>query len=287
MRFIIIDDDIGIRKIIKNIIEQNALGIVIAESGDGREAEKLIIDMPADIVIIDLLLPGKDGIEIITKAMQHDHAPRFIMISESDSQPMITQAYQAGIEFFIHKPINVHEIVTVIKKVEESSNLRKFVTLISQTTARYAPNMHQNSPGTVDGGEIKKNKINKIFSELGILGDAGAKNIYQATLLIEKHVQQSEQYQLADIYVQLAQQLGLDVKTIEQRVRRTVTKALQNIATMGAEDYYNDKFQLYSTALFDFKEVRQEMNFVQSKSTYHGKINIKKFAEGLLFLVVE
>ena len=287
MRFIIIDDDIGIRKIIKNIIEQNALGIVIAESGDGHEAERLIIDMQADIVIMDLLLPGQDGIEIITKAMQHDHVPRFIMISESDSQPMITQAYQAGIEFFIHKPINVHEIVSVIKKVEESSNLKKFVTLISQTTARYAPKMNQNLQDSADREEIKKNKINKIFSELGILGDAGAKNVYQAALLVEKYVQESEPYQLADIYVQLAQRLGLDVKTIEQRVRRTVTKALQNIANIGAEDYYNDKFQLYSTALFDFKEVRQEMNFVQSKSAYHGKINIKKFIEGLLFLVVE
>lgn len=287
MRFVIIDDDISIRRIIKNIIEQYKLGIVIAESGDGYEAEKLITDMPIDIVIIDLLLPGQDGVEIVTKVLQQDIATKFIMISESDSQPMITQAYQAGIEFFIHKPINVHEIVSVIKKVEESSNLKKFVNLISQTTARYAPKTNKNPADGISQEEIKKNRINKIFSEIGILGDAGAKNIYQAALIIEKHMLNCDQYQLADVYGQLTQQLGMDVKTIEQRVRRTVTKALQNVASMGVEDYYNDKFQSYSTSLFDFKEVRQEMSFIQSKSSYHGKINIKKFIEGLLFLAIE
>jgi len=67
-------------------------------------------------------------------------------------------------------------------------------------------------------------------------------------------------------------------------VRRAITKALQNLANIGVESYHNDKFQTYSTALFDFSEVRQEMNFVQGKSPYRGKINVKKFIEGLLFL---
>jgi two-component system response regulator YcbB len=67
----------------------------------------------------------------------------------------------------------------------------------------------------------------------------------------------------------MAQDAGQDVKTIEQRVRRAIAKALQNLASLGIEDYHNDRFQMYSTALFDFSEVRQEMNFVQGKSPYH------------------
>ncbi|MBC8015855.1 MAG: DNA-binding domain-containing protein, partial [Sporomusaceae bacterium] len=43
-------------------------------------------------------------------------------------------------------------------------------------------------------------------------------------------------------------------------------------------------FQSYSSSLFDFKEVRQEMNSIQGKSQYRGKINVKKFIEGLLFI---
>jgi two-component system response regulator YcbB len=69
--------------------------------------------------------------------------------------------------------------------------------------------------------------------------------------------------------------------------RRAIAKAMQNVANMGIEDYHNDKFEVYSGALFDFKEIRQEMAFIQGKGTYHGKINIKKFLEGLLFLAAE
>ena len=56
------------------------------------------------------------------------------------------------------------------------------------------------------------------------------------------------------------------------------------MANLGVEDYHNDKFQLYSTALFDFQEIRQTMEFIKHKSNYSGKINVKKFLSGLLFL---
>ena len=56
------------------------------------------------------------------------------------------------------------------------------------------------------------------------------------------------------------------------------------LAALGIEDFYNDKFQEYNNVLFDFQQVRQEMTFLQEKSPYRGKINIRKFIEGLLFL---
>ena len=98
---------------------------------------------------------------------------------------------------------------------------------------------------------------------------------------------QGSSYQLAEVYTRLAGSVEKEAKTIEQRVRRAITKALQNVASMGVEDYYNERFQTYSTALFDFKEVRQEMDYSNGKSCYRGKINVKKFIEGTLFIANE
>ncbi|NLX87429.1 MAG: hypothetical protein GXY97_09840, partial [Clostridiales bacterium] len=42
------------------------------------------------------------------------------------------------------------------------------------------------------------------------------------------------------------------------------------------------KFTRYSTSLFDFKEVKQEMDLLRERSCYHGKINVKKFLEGIV-----
>lgn len=283
MRFVVVDDDVSVRRIIRNIIEQNDLGTVVAESADGLEAEKLIAECRPDIGVIDLLLPGQDGVELIRKLRDLQPPISFVMISESSSQPMITQAYQHGIEFYIHKPVNVSEMVTVINRVRESRNLKKTMSLISQATAQYAAPADA-APPTARNHE--RNVLNKVFSDLGILGEAGAKSIYQMAKLLagSGRLTEDSPYQLNEIYQQMAQDAGQDVKTIEQRVRRAIAKALQNLANLGSEDYHNDRFQTYSTALYDFSEVRQEMNFVQGKSPYHGKINVKKFVEGLMFL---
>lgn len=281
-RIIIVDDDVSVRKIVRNIIEQNGLGTVVAECADGLAAEKLIAECRPDIAVVDLLLPGQDGVELIKKLADLQPPVSFIMISESSSQPMITQAYQHGIEFYIHKPVNVLEIVTVVNRVKESRKLKQAMTLISQATAQYAAPAAAAPPDR----SREKNVIYKVFSDLGILGEAGAKSIYHMAQLLagSGRLTADSPYQLNEIYLRMAQDAGQDTKTIEQRVRRAIAKALQNLANIGVEDYHNDRFQTYSTALFDFSEVRQEMTFVQGKSPYHGKINVKKFVEGLVFL---
>jgi two-component system, response regulator YcbB len=284
LRFMIIDDDISIRKIIQNIIRDYELGIVIAECSDGSQALDTVHEFQPDIVFVDLLLPGEDGIEIIKKLRAFCPTISFIMISQASSEPVITQAYQCGVEFYIHKPINVLEIVSVINKVKESRDLRKFMSLIYQTTAPYS-----NPPPTVDSDTTQQKRIYKVFSDLGIIGEVGAKDIFQMTQLIQpaKGELSSVTYQLYEVYHQLSLKINQDAKTIEQRVRRAIAKALQNVANLGVDDYYNEKFQAYSSALFDFKEVRLEIDYINGKSQYRGKINVRKFIEGLIFIASE
>ncbi|MCE5286862.1 MAG: response regulator [Pelosinus sp.] len=287
MRLVIIDDDAVVRKIISNIVEKYELGTIVAECADGLRAEQVITEYQPEIALVDLLLPGQDGVKLITSLKQLGADTSFIMISQSSSQDMITEAYKNGIDFYIHKPINVLEFVSVFKKVEESRRLRAAMSLISQTTALY--NKPSVKKPEVETNTDKRAKIFRIFSELGIIGEAGVENIYHLILEIEKRISADakKSYHLHEIYQRISETAGQDVKTIEQRVRRTLAKALHNMATTGIDDYYNDKFQQYSGTLFEFKEVRQEMAFIQGKSTYRGKLNIRKFLESIIFLANE
>lgn len=281
--FIIVDDDIGIRKIIENIIEKHELGIVIAECEEGEQAEPLICEHQPDIVFIDLLLPGRNGIQIINAVRSLCTDTAFIMISQANSEKLVTQAYQSGIEFFIHKPINVLEIVFIVNKVLDNRSIRQAMSQICKTTSQYSTS----SPTIVnkDYKNIQKKKIYKIFSELGILGEKGTQDIFKMVQLVEKYIHEDGiDYHLSQIFQLIALQTNQDIRTIEQRVRRTIAKALENTANIGIEDYYNERFETYNSSLFDFKEVRMEMDFINQKSKYHGKVNVKKFLEGLLFI---
>lgn len=281
-RFVIIDDDVSIRRILGKIIKQNELGIVIDECDDGMKGEKMIREYQPDIALIDLLMPGQDGVELIDKVSGVAPNTSFIMVSQATSEPLITKAYESGIEFFIHKPINFLETISIINKVIESRKLKQIMSLMHQTISQYSSVPVLATEGLKDR---KKTSIYKVFSDIGIIGEAGVKDIYQMVQLIVQQGPGNKSYHLRDIYLQMSAGSEQDAKAIEQRVRRATTKGIQNIANLGIEDYYNEIFQSRSSSLFDFKEVRQEMNFIQGKSSYRGKINVKKFIEGLLFIV--
>ena len=280
-RFVIIDDDASIRRILQKIIQQNNLGIVIDECDDGIKGEKIIREYQPDIALVDLLMPGQDGVELIDKVSSKAPNTSFIMVSQATSEQLITKAYESGIEFFIHKPINILETVSVINKVIESRKLKQIMSLMHQTIAQYssAPILAEEG-----GKDVQKARIYKVFSDLGIIGETGVKDIYRMVQIIVQQGSESKSYQLRDVYLLMSAGIEQDAKAIEQRVRRATAKGLHNIANLGIDDYYNEFFQSYSSSLFDFKEVRQEMNSIQGKSQYRGKINVKKFIEGMLFI---
>jgi two-component system response regulator YcbB len=72
-------------------------------------------------------------------------------------------------------------------------------------------------------------------------------------------------------------------KTLEQKIRRTATVGMINIANIGIEDYMNEIFTEYSNGLYNFEQVKIEMDFIRRKSKKRGKINIKKFIDGIVY----
>ncbi|MGE5631571.1 MAG: DNA-binding domain-containing protein [Caulobacteraceae bacterium] len=289
--FIVIDDDITVRSVISRIIEQYNLGEVITEAGDGIIGEDVILRHKPDIVIIDLLLPKQDGISIVKKTKLLGARSMFVMLSQVSDKDMIAKAYEYGIEFFINKPINVIEVVNVIKKVKEYMTLKKTFEAIESTAMALGRNDARFSEKKTDS---TKKMMNQIMADLGILGDLGGRDILNTCMMIleDKVLSETlEEVQLSDLLRKLQNRYNTeshnftsDVKAIEMRMRRTVSKAMKNIAAMGIEDFSNDKFSLYSSSLFDYADIKAEMDYIRGKNKYSGKVNIKSFIRRLMVL---
>ncbi|KXG78823.1 Chemotaxis protein CheY [Fervidicola ferrireducens] len=282
-RIIVVDDDRAVRRMLTGIIENNGLGEVIAEAGDGEEAERKIIALNPDIALIDLLLPSKDGIEVIRESREKGVTTYFIMISQVEAQDMISKAYEAGIEFFVHKPINVTETVNVISKVEEMIKLKTTFMKIKETVSGL---------GMLERFDINKpemTKIDLLLAELGILGETGSEDIkvlvenFDRVKKTTSNLQEIYRF-LQEYYMKTGRKKSSDLKAIEMRIRRAITKALGNIASMGMEDFDGEQFLRYASVLFEFKEVKKQMDFLRGKTSEGGKINVKKFLEGIAFL---
>lgn len=290
--FVVIDDDRTVRSVISKIISQYCLGDVCAEADNGLLGEELILRHKPDIVIIDLLLPLQDGIAIIKKIKSLNIRTVFIMLSQVSDKDMIAKAYEYGIEFFISKPINVIEVVNVIKKVKEYLAMKKTFEAIESTAMTLGIGYSDNKTQKLDNA---KRVLNQIMADLGILGDLGSKDIINIiTMLFEDSnlSEALEEIQLSELLKLLLSRYSSegrgftgDFKAIEMRIRRTVGKAMKNIAAMGIEDFSNEKFDLYGSSLFDYADVKAEMDYIRGKARHSGRVNIKSFIKRLMVMV--
>ena len=81
---------------------------------------------------------------------------------------------------------------------------------------------------------------------------------------------------------ELCSQFSDTPKSLEQRIRRAATSGLVNLANLGIEDYANDIFLEYANTLYNFEQVKKEMDCIRGKSTVHGKVFMKKFLNALV-----
>lgn len=282
--FLIIDDDINVVKMLSSLIKKNNLGKIVEELNSGEHAVDEILFYNPDILLIDYLLPSMDGVEIVKIIRSKGYTGKVIMISQVEDEPMISNAYNTGVLFFISKPINSIEVVNVIKNVSHALELERSLSAIKSALSIV------NNVSTPDVIEDTSNRIESILNNLGIIGDAGAKDLINVIQKVyDYNKTYSSNYKLQDIYIKIVadrlddeESLSRRTKALEQRIRRTIQKALSNIAELGVEDYYNPTYMEYSNLLFDFKQVRQEMKYIENPRVERGRINIKKFIEGVV-----
>ncbi|SCZ77883.1 response regulator [Acidaminobacter hydrogenoformans] len=283
--FMVIDDDPSVRVMLKQIIEKNKLGKVVADLSAGTHGAEEILFYNPDVVLIDYLLPGMDGVAVMEAALRQGYKGKFIMISQVEDEPMVSKAYTAGIVFFIGKPVNRIEVINVIRGVAHNLELERSMSLI-QNALQFMGGAQPKTQMSAQPQDANA-KLSAVFSDLGIVGDSGCKDLSRLVLRIHQTAA-SGSYQLQEIYKEIAEaeaeQEGgsVNARTVEQRIRRTIQKALANMAALGQEDPYNTKFTEYGTLLFDFPQVRQEMKYLDGRSKERGKISIKKFVEGVV-----
>ena len=277
MKIFIIEDDISVIGVLEDIVEGSGLGSLCGDTGDGPPDLNQILSLNPDLILIDLLMPGKDGIQIVRELKERGCGAKFIMISQVSAKEMIAKAYTAGVEFFIQKPINLIEVRQVISNVKSQiENERALKTIQSVFAGREA------TASRPDPAQLRRRKLTHILSQLGMAGEKGSKDITDLCLILLEEGGNVSQMGVSA----LCARLPGPPKSTEQRIRRAVERGLGHIASLGLEDYNNEYFLRYASRLFPFHEVRAEMAFQQGKGP-RGRASLKKFLDGLNILVEE
>jgi two-component system response regulator YcbB len=292
MRFMLVDDDEAIRSMLSEIIEDYDLGKVIAEAENGLDVDNQLLTMKnIDILIIDMLMPLRDGIQTV-KNIKDQFNGKIIMLSQVEDKELVGNAYSLGVDYYITKPINRNEVVSVIRSVSEHIRLKTLVHNIEsnlhvalrpdQENPLPAAPQPKQSPNVIRHGEI-------ILGELGISGEKGAQDLLDILQFLHSKESTHDFPSLKDIFTNLAaskfhtddlHDIQKEYKALEQRLRRTIFQAMVNLASLGIVDYANTKFEEYAPKYFDFAEIRKIMRCLeddQRPNMSQVRINSKKF----------
>lgn len=279
MKVYFVDDDKNIRNILKILVTERHLGEYCGASGDGDDALDDVATLHPDIIIVDLLMPNMDGISFVEKVRKISPDSACIMLSQVASKDLIAKAYEAGIEFFIQKPLNAIEVESVIRNVIKSLSMHR---KIGKVQTLFETEFSTVKPQTESGSSLSENfqgRLTSVLQKLGIIGELGSKDIISLITYLHNQNETLEQQTLG----RLLSHFSENPKSVEQRIRRAASTGLVNLAHLGLEDYSNEVFTEFSNTLYNFEQVRKEMDYIRGKSDKHGNVKIRSFINALLY----
>ena len=111
----ICDDAQFMRMVIKQILSENGFE-VIGEADSGQEAVDRYAELKPDLVTMDVVMPGMNGIEAVRAIVEHDPAARVVICSAVGQAGFIDDALEAGAKSFVVKPFQPAQLMEAVQQ---------------------------------------------------------------------------------------------------------------------------------------------------------------------------
>lgn len=119
IKVLMVDDHIMVREGIKRIIDDTNDIDIVAEAASGEEALKTLNNMGVDIVLLDISMPGKNGIQTLKEIKKHNPTMKVLMLSMHAEEQYAMRAIKAGASGYLTKDSASEKLVTAIRKIEQ------------------------------------------------------------------------------------------------------------------------------------------------------------------------
>ncbi|MGD8530814.1 MAG: sigma-54 dependent transcriptional regulator, partial [Syntrophobacterales bacterium] len=132
-KILIVDDEASFRNSLKGALKKD---YKVTEAASSEAAIKKVLESPPDVVLLDISMPGVDGLETLTKIREHDDYIAVIMVTAYGEIKTVVQAINQGAVDYLTKPIDMDELQIAISKALERLRFKQEIAALRQALAR-------------------------------------------------------------------------------------------------------------------------------------------------------
>ena len=119
----LVDDHVMVREGTRELLEREQDMHVIAEAGDGEEAVRLAASHRPDVIVMDVALPGINGIEATKQIKQDNRGATILVLSAYDDDQYVFALLEAGAAGYLLKDVSSRDLVAAIRAVDAGESI--------------------------------------------------------------------------------------------------------------------------------------------------------------------
>src|SRR5436190_3752093 len=121
-RIVVIEDDPAILQGLADNLRMESYDVLTA--ADGENGYRLVQDCQPDLVILDLMLPGLNGLGVCRKMRRHGLATPILMLTANDQEDSRVRGFEAGADDYVAKPFSLRELLGRVQAIIRRSGSR-------------------------------------------------------------------------------------------------------------------------------------------------------------------
>ena len=117
IRVMIVDDHSIVRVGLQQVLDQSGEFEVVGQAADGEEAVRVAADVLPDVVVMDVMMPKKDGVEACREIMESAPETRVLMLTASTEEDAVVEAVAAGATGYLQKETDREQLLSAVRNV--------------------------------------------------------------------------------------------------------------------------------------------------------------------------
>jgi DNA-binding NtrC family response regulator len=116
---LIVDDNLGMLETLKDILREMNFNITVADNG--FKAIEMVQDGRFDVILMDIQMPGIDGIETLKRIKYIKPSAKIILMTAYASEDIVLKAWKGGAAEIIHKPLDIDQLEKILRKKNDTT----------------------------------------------------------------------------------------------------------------------------------------------------------------------